>query len=186
MKKSGPIYDLIPLEGSESIRQLFVSEGQEGEPDIVKAIEYAKINELFENKIIFNLGFGDYDFEAEEIFDLTTASNNDAYTIFNTVLSTIPKFFEDHPEKGLLVSGSDSRPEFEIECRKTCEKKCCTKICRKKGQRVRIYCSYVALNLNELSIDYQFFGGIDNDDYWFDFEEFKRDKTYDSVIVFKK
>lgn len=186
MKNLSAPYELTLQSDSETIIHLFISEGIDDESALVKAIEYAPIKKPFDGRVIYNLGFGDYDFETEEISDLTTKSNDDAYRIFSTVLSTISAFFEQHSQKGLLVSGSDSRPEFEAECRQSCNKKKCKVTCRKKGQRIRIYSNYVSREYEELSIDYQFFGGTGDGEDWFVFEDFKQGKSYDSVIVFKK
>ncbi len=64
------------------------------------------------SKRIFNLGFGDYDINEDKIDDSANTGNGDVYKVLNTVLTTIPKFFDTFHDAMLMVQGSDSKTEF--------------------------------------------------------------------------
>lgn len=115
-------------------------------------IEYSYIGQD-ENIDIFNLGFGDYDLENDAIDYTTVLNNGDTRIVLNTVLNTIPLFFKHHPDKILMVQGSDNRPEFKEEFNRKCSKKC-GENCRKFNQRIRIYRNYIDANLHHLNNDY--------------------------------
>jgi hypothetical protein len=74
-----------------SVNYLFFSEGDQGKEDVLKIIQFEYIGE-FINKLVFNLGFGDFDIDAGEINDDSMTDNGDVYKVFNIVLSTIPPF----------------------------------------------------------------------------------------------
>ncbi len=94
-----------------------------GEQDVVKAIQYSFVQKII-GKNVFNLGFGDYDIERDLILDNVNTNNGDTYKVFNTVLSTIPTFFEKFNLDIIMVQGSDGRPEFIEQCKLGCLKKC--------------------------------------------------------------
>lgn len=125
---------------------------------IVKAIEYSCFTK-HNDKNIFNLGFGDYDMETNTFSDDISTNNGDPYRVFNTVLNTVPVFFEKFPDSVLFVSGSDSKAEYAEACMKDCKKKCTT-ACKNQHRRIKTYCHYINKNYDTLSRDYDFQGGI--------------------------
>ncbi len=129
-----------------------------GTATIVKAIEYAPIQEV-QGKVVYNLGFGDYDEETDDIVDDINSNNGDVYIVFNTVLNTIPDFFTQHPNDIVYVSGSDSNDGFAEKCRITCRKRTkCVKDCAKIDRRINTYRYYVDKNFDELSESYTILG----------------------------
>lgn len=133
----------------EGLRIFFLSEGIEKK---LKLIEYTYAGQ--NNGIsIFNLGFGDYDLEPGTLNDNVASANGDGRIVLNTVLSTIPFFFNCYPDDMLLIRGSDSNPSFKEECNRICSKKCGEK-CRKFNQRIRIYRNYIDLSFEKLKTEY--------------------------------
>jgi hypothetical protein len=120
MNKSQSVYEIEEQKSERDIKFFFVSKGRE---DVIKAIQYSFVQELY-GKDVYNLGFGDYDLEADTIIDNANTNNGDVYKVFNTVLSTIPIFFVNRKDDILMVLGSDGRPQFIENCRLTCTKKC--------------------------------------------------------------
>jgi hypothetical protein len=55
---------------------------------------------------IYNLGFGDLNLETGEIDDLVVSDNGDGEVVLSTVVSTIHKFFDKHPNAQVYLSGS--------------------------------------------------------------------------------
>lgn len=178
---ASPTYQTQPQEISETgIKYFFISQGPQ---DVIKAVEYFYFND-FDDRKIYNLGFGDYDISEDKIDDKVNTDNGDPYHVFNTVLNTVPMFFESFGDAAIMVSGSDSTAEFEQECKKICKKKSCVDICRKRHQRIRTYCAYVSREYDTLIQDYVFFGGIENQDGTV-IERFVKNKKYDSVLLIK-
>jgi len=106
--------------GDAGVQYVFVSKG---EKDIIKVIEYSFV-QVFLQKRLFNLGFGDYDAETDSLIDNSSSNNGDHYRVFNTVLNTIPDFFIHYPTDIVAVQGSDSHPGFAENCKIACTKKC--------------------------------------------------------------
>lgn len=73
---------------TRKIQYLFESKG---EKSIIKAIEYTPVAKR-DGKVIYNLGFGDYNEEDGNILDDANSNNGDMRRVFSTVLNTIPKF----------------------------------------------------------------------------------------------
>lgn len=184
-------YDLTEVNDGPDINFLFLSQCSVTDNAIVKVIQYARFMQpngqltYYDNRVMYNFGFGDYDAQSDDNDDATVTGNKDAYRVFNTVLGTVPLFFEKYPSAAVMVQGSDSRPEFEMECRKRC-KKLCSAGCRKVNQRITIYCNFVSKNLQSLRLDYEFIGGTKNSLTSFHFEYFIPYKKYDSVVVYRK
>ncbi len=106
---ASPTYQTQPQEISETgIKYFFISQGPR---DVIKAIEYFYFTDFADRKI-YNLGFGDYDISKDKINDRVNTENGDAYHVFNTVLNTVPKFFESFADVAIMVRGSDSTDEF--------------------------------------------------------------------------
>lgn len=183
---SNPKYRYETTESSDpvSTNYLFFSEGNKGKDEVLKIIQFAYVRD-FNNKSIYNLGFGDFDIVAGEMNDESMTDNGDVYKVFNTVLGTIPPFFEKYPNAAILVRGSDGQAEYEHKCRQSCTKKC-TEFCHKFNRRMKLYCNYVSRKLSLFEADYQFIGGIANNKNWFDFEKFTPGKLYDGLLVSRK
>jgi len=161
----------------------FISKGPS---DVIKAVQYIYVGDLGGQRI-FNMGFGDYDIETDYIDDQINTENGDVYKVFNTVLNTIPSFFEIFPGEIMMVSGSDSKPEYIEKCKENCEKKCGDK-CRKAGRRIGLYTGYVNKNFDNLSQEYMFYGGNPDEENPknTNLESYAKNKKYTSVFVFKK
>jgi hypothetical protein len=177
-------YNVREVPDAQILAYIFFSEGQNEKEDVLKIIQYTYVQD-FESKPVYNLGFGDFDIENGHISDETLTDNGDVYKIFNTVLSTIPKFYTKHPQALILVQGSDGREEFESRCRLSCTRHCRI-FCHNFNRRMRIYCAYVSRKFDIFKPYNQFFGGFWNNSNWFDFEEFIPGKIYDAIIVFQK
>lgn len=181
MSKIETTYGLVEHKSAIDLKFFFISRG---EKDIVKAIQYSFVQELY-GQNVFNLGFGDYDVECDSIVDNVNSNNGDAYRVLNTVLHSIPIFFKHFTDSVLMVQGSDGRPSFIDICRDTCKKKCIVE-CKNYKRRINIYRAYVDKNYHQLIIDYQFLGGIVNNPQQIILEKYQRYKNYDSVFLTKK
>lgn len=185
----GNIYETQATESEVGNKYFFVSEGNQ---DVIKAIQYSFIQQL-NNQIIeelngrnvYNLGFGDYDSDNDTLNDLANTNNGDHYKVFNTVLSTIPTFFEAYKGMVLMVHGSDGRQSFIESCKPACSRKC-TNECKNFKRRINIYRRYVNKHYDLLSVDFQFIGGILNNEGSTDLESYIVGKEYDSVLLFQK
>ncbi len=78
----------------------FVSVGENGE--VKKVVEYSRMN--IEN--FYNLGFGDYDEERQEINDRVVTNNRDSLKVLATVASTVYAFTGRHPDSHIFATGS--------------------------------------------------------------------------------
>ena len=132
----------------------------------------------------FNLAFGDYDLETDTLDDDATSENGDVFKVFDTVLNTIPSFFEMFPNEIIMISGSDSKPEFIEKCRKDC-KKSCKEECKNAGRRIGVYRGYVNKNFDVLSTDFVFYGGNPSpvDQQSTLLEPYMVNKKYNSVCI---
>jgi len=175
-------YEVEKEHTQDEIQYLFVSTGHK---DIIKAVQYNYVGNLDEKRI-FNLAFGDYYIETDTIDDEANTANGDVFKVFNTVLNTIPSFFEIFANEIIVVSGSDSKLEFIEKCKKECKKNC-KEECRKAGRRIGIYRSYVDKNFEVLSNDFVFYGGnpaLENPQSTL-LEPYIVNKKYSSVFIFK-
>jgi hypothetical protein len=84
-----------------------------------------------------------------------------------------------------MVQGSDSMPEFIAECKAACMKNCGEGSCKKAGQRMRIYCSYVDKHFHWLKDEYRFWGGQGYNNQKI-MGPYKRGKAYSVVFLIKK
>jgi len=177
-----PTYQIQPQDITDTgIKYFFISKGPN---DVIKAVEYFYFTD-YNDRRVYNLGFGDYVIEKDEIDDRINTDNGDAYYVFNTVLNTVPAFFNSFADAAVIVRGSDSSNEFEEECRKTCKRKNCEGSCRKRHQRIRTYCSYVSREYYSLTQTYDFFGGFETEDGTV-IERFIKNKSYHSVLLVRK
>lgn len=175
------IYDVNEELSSAQLEFVFVSTGRIIVP---KIIQYT-LTQQYEDRDVYNLGFGDYNAKNDQIEDRVNTGNGDAYKVFNTVLSTVPIFFERFADAILMVQGSDSGPGFAIECQKTCMRKCGV-TCRKSKQRVTIYRNFVEKNFSQLSNSYWFLGGYISDRRTLMSERYIPGRQYDAILMFKK
>ncbi|NII26514.1 hypothetical protein HB364_15600 [Pseudoflavitalea sp. X16] len=181
MSSLGNRYHLQEQKSEQDLKFFFISKGQQ---DVVKVIQYSFIQKIFD-KSVYNLGFGDYDIVMDTIIDDVNTNNGDAFKVLNTVLSTIPLFFENYEGCVLMVQGSDGRPEFIEICRQKCVKKCKDE-CKNFNRRINIYSYYVNKSYEQLAVDYQFFGGLKNGEGYTVLEAYKVGKKYDSVLLVKR
>jgi len=160
------------------VKYYFVSNGRS---DIIKSIDYS-YSSNFENKKIYNLAFGDYNAKTDGISDDVNTENGDVYKVFNTVLSTIPLFFQSYPNSMMIVKGSDSSPQFIEKCKLACRRKCAAD-CKKSHRRIKVYCGYINRNYHDLRRDFTFYGGIDTGGNHIVIEDYIVGKKYDAVFV---
>ncbi|RKR05782.1 hypothetical protein C8C83_5132 [Flavobacterium sp. 90] len=152
-----------------------------GEKKIIKAVQYSAF-ETQSGATIYNLGFGNYNSETKSISDKENSNNGDMWNVFNTVLSTVPKFFNDNPGFPIYVQGSDSSDSFAEECKKSCSKKCLG-TCKNKSRRIRTYTYFVDKYFKELSKNYIFFGLNEEQR---DFVQYFPKNKYIGILVYKK
>jgi hypothetical protein len=177
------IYNYVkPVKTSDGLRFFFVSEG---ELEIVKVVEYKYVG-IRQNRSTYNLGFGTYIFETDGLDDPDISNNGDHYKVFNTVLSTIPRFLDLYPEAMIVVEGSDSTSSFPENCRLNCRKKCIAPDCKNANRRINIYKKYVNKNYNQLSKEYVFWGTIKGNGNKAIIEEYRIINNYNSVLFIKK
>ncbi|WP_426059969.1 DUF6934 family protein [Hymenobacter sp. B1770] len=153
-----------------------------GKLTIVKVVEYMYV-QPYGLGGLYNLAFGDYDKATRSIIDDTNSNNDDIRPVMNTVLSTIPLFFDEYPYATIAVQGSDSGAEFEIQCRITCLNKRCDATCRNADRRINSYRYFLNKNYDELKETYVFSGYIRALSQKF---PYRPDVKYDAVFVSKK
>ncbi|MRG45943.1 hypothetical protein GFS24_12515 [Chitinophaga sp. SYP-B3965] len=173
-------YDVAQNIKDDVVRYIFISKG---ERNILKVIDYSFMEEL-NGKKLFNFGFGNYDFETDIIEDIELSNNGDTYKVFNTVLSTVPLFFEIHSNAIIMIEGSDSGPEFLDKCRANCRKNCAD-ICKNANRRINIYRGYVNKHYDTLKMDYTFYGGLDSTDNKPTLIDYMPDHKQESIILMK-
>ena len=148
-------YDVAERVTEKLIEYSFISKG---EKDLLKMVQYSFLEDVNE-RLLFNFGFGDYNFSNGIIADNTISNNGDTYKVFNTVLSTVPRFFEIQHNAILQVKGSDSSPKFADACRASCRKNC-VDTCSNADRRINIYRRYVNKHYDVLKNDYTIYGGL--------------------------
>jgi hypothetical protein len=181
MANSTSTYDLQDIDIETGYRFLFESQGSR---NILKAVRYSYVQK-FEDKNLYNLGFGDYDLETGEIADEANSNNGDAYKVLQTVLSTVPYFFQKNPDAILFIQGSDGTLDFVEKCRETCSR-CCGEICKRFNKRITIYRNYVDKNFDHLSLSYWFLGGFISSTTNITVERYILGHKYDAILLFRK
>jgi len=86
-----------------------------GDSSIIKVVEYTAIQRVGQ-RVIYNLGFGDYDEATGHVTDQVNSNNGDMLRVFSTVLSTVPLFFVSNPYDVIVVQGSDSDESAAAAC----------------------------------------------------------------------
>ncbi|SFE16040.1 hypothetical protein SAMN05518672_104708 [Chitinophaga sp. CF118] len=155
-----------------------------GKTKVIKVIDYSPLNIEY-TKPVYNLGFADYDNERGELSDKSVSNNGDTYKVFNTVLTTIPLFFEEKPDGVILVQGSDSDSAYFDVCMLSCQRKCTDK-CRKVGRRIKLYCRFINKYYSILNNDYVFKGGVQNNEGEMVMEDYQIGRFYSSIFVYKR
>jgi hypothetical protein len=117
MGKSG--YPVTKDKSKLQVSFVFVSSGNIA---IIKVIDYDYAG-LHNKRKTFNLGFGDYHPLTGKIDDHANTDNGDVYRVLNTVLNTVPLFFEEYPNHSLMVGGSDNGKEFLYSTKKSKQRK---------------------------------------------------------------
>ena len=174
-------YDVAESIKEHAIRYFFISEG---ERNLLKMIEYSLLEEESDGRKLFNFGFGDYNSSNGTIADQVLSNNKDVYKVFNTVLSTIPRFFKIHSNAILMVKGSDSSIEFVEICRTGCRKNC-SDICRNVDRRISIYRGYINKHFDTLKTDYTIYGGLDRADNKITLIDYIPGIKQESIILIK-
>lgn len=175
------IYEVDETIQEQAIKYFFISSGS---TEIVKAVEYRYVQD-FGQYPLFNLGFGDYDLQTDTTSDLAISNNGDTYTVFHTVLSTVPRFFEANPHAVMMVQGSDSSTAFLEKCKQSCRKKC-DEYCKNTNRRISTYRWYVNKNFSDLSKTYTFYGGVKSENGLIVPEPYNIGREYNSVFCKKK
>jgi len=153
-----------------------------GSARIVKVIEYTAIRQAG-SRVLYNLGFGDYDEESGQVSDLMNSNNGDMRRVFNTVLSTVPLFFATNPHDVIVVRGSDSDKEAALRCFATCRKGC-VEYCKNADRRIRTYRYFVEKNFAALVREYVIFGSYRDDID--DFVRYVPGEDYVAILVYRK
>lgn len=174
-----PVYNTKQIEAEQRLRFFFESVGKN---NIIKVIEYNPIA-VVEKRTVYNLGFGDFNDEKGTIIDDINSNNGDMRIVFNTVLSTVPLFFQHFPDAVIIVSGSDSHEDFIRDCFPTC-KKSCIGLCKNYQRRIKTYRYYVDKNFDDLCEEYIFFGR--NRSKNSGFVQYVPQHVYDDILVYKK
>ena len=94
-----PAYKTELISNQSKIQYLFESKGDRS---IIKAIEYSPLKRQ-DGKIIYNLGFGDYDIANGTIIDDIDSNNGDMRKVFSTVLNTVLHFFKTHNDDAIWI-----------------------------------------------------------------------------------
>lgn len=175
------VYEFREDDSRDVMTFFFISKG---DTDIIKAVQYSFLVDLH-GRHLYNLGFGDYDLESDSIRDDINSNNNDVYKVLNTVLCTIPLFFEKHKNASLIITGSDGNDDFKDQCRSNCTKRCINE-CKNFNRRIILYTLYVDKNYEILCTDYQFFGGVKNQSGNVIFCDYKKGEKYDAVLLLNK
>jgi hypothetical protein len=130
----------------------FTSEGPNG--SIQKMVEYSETG----TENIYNLAFGDYNFETKKIDDLSITNNGDSLKVLATVASTVYAFTEKYPQAWIFATGSTS-------------------------VRTRLYRMGITNNLAEINEDFKVYGLTINENIW---EEFVIGEDYEAFLITKK
>lgn len=189
MNYSSGVYEFIHFPGEKEDVFCFVSMGVNS---IMKTIEYTQLENIVVskshpllNKSIFNLGFGNYTDNGNEIIDDVVSNNGDVFKVFNTVLKTIPVFFNYHENCAIMVRGSDSKSSFANKCKITCKKRCINE-CKNVNRRINIYKNYINKNFELLCITYKIYGGVSTPSRITIFDRYELKNNYDTVFLIKK
>ena len=128
----------------------FISEGPKG--TIRKLIQFQETNEPG----LFNLAFGDKNYETGEIDDLAISYNSDSEKVLATVVAALYAFFDKYPDAFVYATGSTRA-------------------------RTRLYRMGITRFYEEMAEDFYLFGQIGDDFY-----EFEVGKEYKGFLAQRK
>jgi hypothetical protein len=128
---------------------VFFSEGPRGR--IKKGVFFTRIGENF-----FNLGFGDWNEDSQDLDDSSRSNNGDRDKVLTTVAFTALDFTSQYPDARIVVEGSTSA-------------------------RTRLYQMGIADNLLEIKENFEVQGLLG--DFW---EPFQRGKNYAAFLINRK
>ncbi len=128
----------------------FVSEGTKGA--IRKLIEFQETT----NPDVYNLAFGDFDPQTQEIDDLVVSDNGDTEKVLATVISAVYTFFNKYPDVFVYATGSTKA-------------------------RTRLYRMGIARFYDEMKKDFYLYGQIGDD-----FVEFESGVEYEGFLAQRK
>lgn len=144
-------YDQYDVEAFASLLKYeFYSEGPQGK--IKKQVIF---NAFEDNPDVFNLAFGDVDLNGE-IDDTTVSNNGDSQKVLATVAMTVFKFYEEHKDAYVFVTGNTKT-------------------------RTRLYRMGIANNLEEIRNHFHLFGSVG--ETW---EPFVRGRDYEAFLIKRK
>lgn len=129
----------------------FVSIGSKGA--IQKLVQYTPLDD---NRVFFNLGFGDKDPVSEKLNDLTVTNNGDTQKILATVADTVLHFTARYPDVWVFATGSTPA-------------------------RTRLYRMGITNHLNEIENKFEVLG-LTNDGW----QSFETGINYEAFLVKRK
>ena len=153
-----------------------------GKASIIKVVEYTAIQQAGK-RVIYNLGFGDYDDATGQVTDSANSNNGDMRRVFSTVLNTVPLFFAGNPYDVIVVQGSDSDEAAAAACWATCRKNCVGR-CKNIDRRIKTYRYFVNKHFAMLTRDYVIFGSYRDD--MDEFVQYVLGEDYAAILVYKK
>ncbi len=142
-------YPRYPVEASDDYTYDFFSEGPRGR--IRKAVFYLQIG-----KNLFNLGFGDWNEELQDLDDSSRSNNGDRDKVLATVAFTALDFTSKFPDARVLAVGSTSA-------------------------RTRLYQMGIADNLLEINKNFEVEGFLEG--LW---QPFQRGRNYEAFLIKRK
>jgi hypothetical protein len=135
---------------SKFTRFEFISEGRRGA--IRKLIEFQETT----NPDVYNLAFGDFNPQTQEINDLAVSDNGDTEKVLATVVNAVYTFFNNYPDVFVYATGSTKA-------------------------RTRLYRMGITRFYDEMEKDFYLYGQIGDD-----FFEFEIGKDYDGFLAQRK
>ena len=137
-----------PLASNDNLMTFeFISEGNKGL--IHKIVQYQPTN----LKYVYNLAFGDKDFDTGNIDDTVISNNGDSEKVLATVVATVYAFTDRYPDAWIYATGSTK-------------------------SRTRLYRMGIAKFLSEVNDDFEVLGELN--DNW---ETFKENVEYEGFLV---
>ena len=100
-----PVYPVIRV--PDKLTFYFLSLDPFGRNPVLKIVTYSIYDK--HSVTYYNLGFGDFNPESNEVNDTAVSNNGDMRKILVTVVSTLKMFFEEKPYDSVHVVGSDQR-----------------------------------------------------------------------------
>ena len=140
-----------PLKADKSLMAFeFTSIGPKG--SISKIVNYSETN----LKGLYNLAFGDKDFETGNINDLSVSNNGDSEKVLATIVSSVYAFTDLYPDSYVYATGSTKA-------------------------RTRLYRMGLTKHFNEVKRDFKIYG-LRHDEW----ESFEKDVEYEAFLAKRK